>query len=109
MSAATPFARLQGRVNRSVMRHLADALATYAAPGGTPGEPVPVIFDPARAVVDQTTGVVVYRPSLDVLASAWPGADEGGTVAIVGGGSYRVRAVEPLGDDGMVTLTLARV
>ena len=109
MATAASFAARQARVNGAVFRHLANAMATYTPPGGEASDPVPVIFDPARAEVDQVTGTVINRPVLDVQAVNWPLLDEGGQVAIVDGATYRVRSVMPLGDDDVLTVVLAKV
>lgn len=109
MATAASFAARQARVNGAVFRHLANAMATYTPVGGEAGDPVPVIFDPARAEVDQVTGTVVNRPVLDVQAASWPLLDEGGQVGIVDGASYRVRSILPLGDDDVLTVVLVKV
>ena len=104
---ATPFARLQQRVNNALRKHLPNATATWTPAGGGAGVDADVIFDEARGVISDQ-GVVVQQPVLELLdVSLWPGAAEGDAVAI-DGVSYVVRSAVPDGDGEILVIALAR-
>lgn len=89
------FADVEARVNASVFKKLANAVATPAI-----GSPFDIVFDAAGSVVDDL-GVVVQTPMFEVPTVAVASLSDGSDLTI-GGAPYRVRQKLPL-DEGLRT------
>ena len=79
--------------------------AVHTPAGGSAEPSVPVIFDHAA---DISEGVVATEPTFQVPAGTWPTLAPGSGMAI-GGVSYRVRTITPIGDGAVLFVALAKV
>lgn len=104
---ATPFARLQQRVNNALRKHLPNATATWTPASGGAGVDADVIFDEARGVISDQ-GVVVQQPMLELLdVSLWPGVASDDSI-VIDGTEYLVRSAVPDGDGEILVIALVR-
>jgi len=109
------FADAENRATAAVFRRFPNATASFAHVGVITPVVANVVFDPALAVVDADLGVVVNRPALLMTPDAAPLTAEGDSVTLTrltgaaeALGTYKVRAVLPIGEGGMQRVTLAK-
>ena len=104
------FADLELRTTAAAFRHLVNAQATI--PPAT--EPVGVVFDAARGLVDDDMGTQTLGPALLMQPADGPDVAEGQTITIdmpqhgIDAVEYLVRVVQPMAEGGLQRLLLAR-
>lgn len=87
---ATPFAKLEQRVNAAAGARLANAVATFGS------SELPVIFDDGASVGSVGIGMATTTPVVQLETSSVPAGVEGTSVSVKGT-SYLVAAHEPDG------------
>lgn len=103
------FAAIEARATAAAFRLLVNAQATI--PPAT--QPVGVVFDAARGMIDDETGVQTLAPSLLLQTADAPAVAEGQTLTLsmpehgIDGNPYLVRAVLPIAEGAMSRLVLA--
>lgn len=102
MRAPDPFKRAQDRANAAVLRHLANAEATWQG-----GEPFGILFDSQEG--DPMLGgspLTMVRNEVSLLVTMCQGIDEGASGLLIAGISYVVASAVVPDSSGWATFSV---